>query len=44
MEAVRRCGISVGMRSMQARIARVGGSLEVASRSGLTVLTATLPQ
>ncbi|SPU49634.1 sensor histidine kinase [Bordetella trematum] len=44
VEAVRRCGISVGMRSMQARIARVGGSLEVASRTGLTVLTATLPQ
>lgn len=41
--AVKQAGISVGMRSMQARIARVGGHLDVASRAGLTVLTAVLP-
>lgn len=40
--AVLRAGISVGMRSMHTRIARVGGKLEVASRPGQTVLTATL--
>ncbi len=40
--AVLRAGISVGMRSMHTRIARVGGSLDVASRPGQTVLTATL--
>ncbi len=40
--AVLRAGISVGMRSMHTRIARVGGALDVASRPGQTVLTATL--
>lgn len=40
--AVLRAGISVGMRSMHTRIARVGGQLNVASRPGQTVLTATL--
>ncbi|ADP19314.1 periplasmic sensor signal transduction histidine kinase 3 [Achromobacter xylosoxidans A8] len=40
--AVLRAGISVGMRSMHTRIARVGGTLEVASRPGQTMLTATL--
>lgn len=40
--AVLGAGLSVGMRSMQARIARVGGRLQVDSRPGATVLTATL--
>jgi signal transduction histidine kinase len=40
--AVLRAGISVGMRSMHTRIARVGGALEVASQPGRTALTATL--
>jgi len=40
--AVLRAGISVGMRSMHTRIARVGGSLDVASRPGQTELIATL--
>jgi signal transduction histidine kinase len=40
--AVLRAGISVGMRSMHARIARVGGELDVASQPGRTALTATL--
>lgn len=40
--AVLRAGISVGMRSMHTRIARVGGRLDVASRPGQTVLIATL--
>ncbi|SSW61769.1 sensor histidine kinase [Achromobacter agilis] len=40
--AVLRAGISVGMRSMHTRIARVGGKLDVASRPGQTVLTAAL--
>ncbi|MGY6268860.1 7TM diverse intracellular signaling domain-containing protein [Achromobacter denitrificans] len=40
--AVLRAGISVGMRSMHTRIARVGGRLDVVSRPGQTVLTATL--
>ncbi|QII85042.1 histidine kinase [Bordetella hinzii] len=44
VEAVRQSGVSVGMRSMQARIARVGGSLVVVSRAGQTRLVATLPQ
>jgi len=39
--AVLRAGISVGMRSMHTRIARVGGELDVASRPGQTVLVAT---
>lgn len=42
VEAVRQAGISVGMRSMQARIARVGGTLEVVSRPGRTRLTIQL--
>ncbi|MPS49369.1 MAG: histidine kinase [Methylobacillus sp.] len=39
--AVRRAGISIGMRSMHARIAAVGGSLKVQSEPGCTVLAAT---
>jgi len=40
--AVRQAGISVGMRSMHARITAVNGTLEVISRPGRTTLTATL--
>ncbi|MFU1999368.1 sensor histidine kinase [Bordetella avium] len=43
VQAVLQSGLSVGMRSMQARIARVGGFLELASRPGHTLLTASLP-
>lgn len=42
MEAVRQAGVSVGMRSMHARIAAVGGTLEVQSLSGRTTLTISL--
>ena len=40
--AVQSAGISVGMRSMQARMARVGGALQVQSAPGATVLTVRL--
>ena len=40
--AVQRAGVSVGMRSMHARIARVGGQLEVVSLPGCTRLVARL--
>ncbi|MCS5516656.1 ATP-binding protein [Pseudomonas qingdaonensis] len=40
--AVQRAGVSVGMRSMNARIARVGGQLEVVSLPGCTRLVARL--
>lgn len=40
--AVREAGISVGMRSMHTRIARVGGVLDVRSRPGRTLLMAQL--
>jgi signal transduction histidine kinase len=40
--AVLNAGVSVGMRSMQARIARVGGELQVQSAPGATVLTVHL--
>ncbi|MNR76092.1 Sensor histidine kinase ComP [compost metagenome] len=40
--AVRQAGISVGMRSMHARITAVQGTLEVSSTSGCTALIATL--
>jgi signal transduction histidine kinase len=40
VEAVRQADISIGMRSMSARIARVGGVFEVSSRPGRTVLIA----
>ena len=42
MNAVQSAGVSVGMRSMQARIARVGGELFVQSEPGATVLTVHL--
>ncbi len=42
VDAVRHAGISVGMRSMHARIASVKGRLDVQSVPGRTVLTATL--
>ena len=35
--------LGIGMRSMRARLARLGGSLEVDSRPGQTVMTARLP-
>ena len=37
--AVRQSGLSVGMRSMATRIARVSGTLDVESRPGKTLLT-----
>jgi signal transduction histidine kinase len=40
--AVRQAGISIGMRSMATRIARVGGALEIESAPGRTVLTVNL--
>lgn len=40
--AVRQAGISVGMRSMHTRIARVHGTLDIESAPGRTVLTAVL--
>ena len=40
--AVRQAGVSVGMRSMYARIARVQGTLDISSAPGKTVLTAVL--
>ncbi|WP_349291613.1 7TM diverse intracellular signaling domain-containing protein [Achromobacter sp. Marseille-Q0513] len=40
--AVCQAGISVGMRSMSTRIARVGGSLQIDSAPGRTRLTASL--
>jgi len=40
--AVRQAGVSVGMRSMHARIARVHGTLDIVSAPGRTVLTAVL--
>ncbi|TXK28384.1 histidine kinase [Ottowia sp. GY511] len=42
VNAVQAAGVSVGMRSMQARIARVGGELYVQSVPGGTVLTVHL--
>ncbi|MNU51194.1 Sensor histidine kinase DesK [compost metagenome] len=38
--AVQQAGVSVGMRSMHARIARAGGTLKVSSSPGSTLLTA----
>jgi signal transduction histidine kinase len=40
--AVRQADISIGMRSMSLRIARVGGTLDVTSEPGRTVLKASL--
>jgi len=40
--AVQQAGISIGMRSMATRIARVGGTLELNSTPGRTVLKAKL--
>ena len=40
--AVQQAGMSVGMRSMQARIARIGGSVQVQSQPGCTLLTARI--
>ncbi|MGE8681138.1 MAG: 7TM diverse intracellular signaling domain-containing protein [Achromobacter marplatensis] len=40
--AVRQAGVSVGMRSMHARITRVHGTLDISSAPGKTVLTAVL--
>ncbi|WP_424459664.1 sensor histidine kinase [Ottowia sp.] len=37
-EAVQRASINVGMRSMQARAARVGGSMAISSQPGKTLL------
>ena len=40
--AVQQAGVSVGMRSMQTRVARIGGVLEVQSQPGCTRLTARI--
>ena len=40
--AVMQAGMSVGMRSMQTRMARLGGRVEVLSQPGCTVLTARI--
>ena len=42
VQAVQDAGVSVGMRSMQARMQRVGGELQVQSAPGATVLTVHL--
>ena len=42
VQAVKNAGVSVGMRSMQARMQRVGGELQVQSAPGATVLTVHL--
>ncbi len=42
VEAVKQAGLSVGMRSMHARIERLKGSLDVRSQPGRTVLSAEL--
>ena len=42
VQAVQDAGVSVGMRSMQARMQRVGGELQVRSAPGATVLTVHL--
>lgn len=46
VDAVRRANLSVGVRSMATRIARVGGTLDIASAPGCTRLCArlSLPQ
>ena len=40
VSAVQLAGVSVGMRSMQTRIAKIGGRVEIQSEPGRTVLTA----
>jgi signal transduction histidine kinase len=40
VQAVMDAGLSVGMRSMRSRMARIGGKLQVQSRPGCTLLTA----
>ena len=42
-EAARQTNASIGMHSMRARITRAGGTLEITSRPGNTVLTARMP-
>ncbi|WP_070998555.1 sensor histidine kinase [Brucella inopinata] len=42
VEAVRLANIGIGMRSMSVRIGRVGGTIDVLSRPGRTILTARL--
>lgn len=44
VDAVRRANLSVGVRSMATRIARVGGTLDIASAPGCTRLCARLSQ
>lgn len=39
-----RAGLGIGMSSMRARMERMGGSLQVQSRPGCTVIEASLPQ
>lgn len=43
VEAVNRSGFSVGMRSMQARMARLGGHIVVTSEKNNTLIRASLP-
>ncbi|WP_185267003.1 sensor histidine kinase [Halopseudomonas xiamenensis] len=42
--AIQQAGQGVGMRSMHARIARIGGQLHIHSRPGETILSVTLQQ
>ena len=43
VEAVKNAGMSVGLRSMQTRLERLGGHLTVQSEAGRTCLKACLP-
>lgn len=42
VDAVKKSGISVGMRSMSTRVTRLGGSLSITSKPGKTLLVACL--
>lgn len=41
--AVQASGLSVGLRSMSARVARIGGVWQMTSRPGSTILSVSLP-
>jgi hypothetical protein len=43
VEAVQSAGMSVGLRSMQTRLERLGGALIICSKVGKTVIKASLP-
>lgn len=42
MEAVKKAGMSIGLKSMQTRLERLGGHLDVQSKTGKTCLTARI--